>query len=213
MTEEEARYDDWMSALYEEHSQEALKEFTTERLQSYYLSNPEVVAAPRQALIESRNLLIDHPAPALVFATIAIEVGVKMVLLKPIVYGLVHDISAAGLITDLAIGHGGDRYRDLLFHVLSKFGGIDLKSFRRTGCKQSLWNEIDVILKRRNAIVHRAERATDEEAENSVYVASAIIEDLFPNVVVNLGLHLHNGIRTCNNWECQYEMTIPSVSG
>lgn len=60
-------------------------------------------------LLTSRALLSKHPTPALVFATIAIEVGLKVILLKPIVYGLVHDTSAAGLITDLAIGHGVDR--------------------------------------------------------------------------------------------------------
>jgi hypothetical protein len=40
-----------------EHSKEALEEFTTERLQSYYLSDPNVAVAPIHALNESRSSL------------------------------------------------------------------------------------------------------------------------------------------------------------
>jgi hypothetical protein len=128
----------------------------------------------------------------------------KVVLLKPIVYGLVHDASAAGLITELAVGHGGERYRDLLFLVLSEFGGVDLQSFARAGCKTLLPQEIRDVQDRRNAVVHRAECVSLEEAEHSVAVASVILEEIFPAVVTKLGFHLHERIRICNGWQCKY---------
>ena len=89
-------------------------------------------------------------------AVIAIEVGIKTALLKPIVFGLVHDASAASLITDLVIGHAGDKYRDLLFHILSTIGGVNLKTFRRAGSGLPLWDEISCIQKVGNGIAHRA---------------------------------------------------------
>src|SRR5437867_7551263 len=139
MTEDEARYDQWMAELYVEHSKEAVKEFTAECLQSYYLKDPLLASASFRSLTESRVLLPEHPSAALVFGTTAVEVGLKVVLLKPIVYGLVHDTSAAGLITDLAVSQGGDKYRDLLFHILSEFGGVDLRNFRRPSSTRPLW--------------------------------------------------------------------------
>jgi hypothetical protein len=203
MTEDEARYDQWLVELQSEHSNEAIKEFTVERLQSYYLKDPLLASASSHSLRESRALLPEHPSAALVFGTTAIEVGLKVVLLKPIVYGLVHDASTAGLITDLAVSHGADKYRNLLFHILSEFGGVDLWKFSRTSSKKPLWEEIRMIQERRNAVLHRAETASNKEAEQSVAIAAVVLEDLFPAVVINLGLHLHNGIRICDDSECK----------
>ena len=50
MIEDEYRYDEWMSELYAEHREEALQEFTAERLQSYYLIDPDVAKAPMESL-------------------------------------------------------------------------------------------------------------------------------------------------------------------
>jgi len=206
MTEDEARYEQWLADLYAEHSKEANKEFIVERLQSYYLKHPLLASAPFGSLTESRVLLAKHPSAALVFGSTAVEVGLKVVLLKPIVYGLVHDASAADLITDLAVSHGGDKYRDLLFHILAKFGGVDLLEFRRASSEKALWEEIQIVQKRRNTVLHRAELASNEEAEQSVAVASVVLEELFPAVVTNLGLHLHGGVRVCNYGGCKYGM-------
>ena len=116
MTWEEAAYEEAMDALYAEHKEQAIEKFTDERLQSYYLANPSVGSPPLMSLNEARMLLPDHPTAAFVFAATAIEVAVKGVLLKPIVYGLVHSDSAAGIITDMVIAHTGfDRFRKLLF--------------------------------------------------------------------------------------------------
>jgi hypothetical protein len=74
-TEEDARYDQWMTELYVEHSKEAIEEFTVERLQSYYLKDPLLANAAAQSLKESRVLPVEHPTASFVFAAIAIEVA------------------------------------------------------------------------------------------------------------------------------------------
>jgi hypothetical protein len=204
MTEDDVRCDQWMADLYAEHSKEAVNEFTGECLQSYYLKDTLLASASFRWLTESRVLLPEHPSAALVFGYAAVEAGLKVVLLKPIVYGLVHDASAAALITDLAVSQGGDKYRVLLFHILSEFGGVDFRSSCRAGSKKGLWEEIQIVRERRNAVLHRAEIAPKEEAERSVAVASVVLEELFPAVVTKLGLHLHDGVRVCKDWGCKY---------
>src|SRR5262245_31974243 len=84
-------------ALYPEHFERAVAEFTSERLQSFYLAHRDVARAPLGALSKARGLLGNHPEAALVFAAIAVEVGLRAAVLRPITYGLVHneDLAAA----------------------------------------------------------------------------------------------------------------------
>lgn len=116
MTAEDAAYEDYMEKLYEEHRNIAIEDFTSERLVSYYLENNDLAKPAFYALENSKKLFVEDPTASLIFSAIAIEVGLKSTILKPIVYGLVHTESVASLVTDLAISHSGmDRYRDLLF--------------------------------------------------------------------------------------------------
>lgn len=57
--------------------------------------------------------------------------------------------------------------------------------------------------KRRNGIIHRAEQCSYEDAGQSIEIASAILETLFPAVATYLGLHIHDGFRLCNQWRCR----------
>ena len=82
MTEQEAQYEQWMADLYEEHSKEAVAQFTLECLQSYYLKDPLLASAPFRSLTESRVLLADHPSAALVFAATAVEVGMSLAIAR-----------------------------------------------------------------------------------------------------------------------------------
>lgn len=207
MTEEEARYEQWMDDLYAEHSKQAVEEFTADRLRSYYQANPCVAKPVVDVLQEARSLLHQHPTPALVLAAIAIEAGLKQVLLRPIVSGLVHSESAASLITDLALERTcTERFRDVLFQVLSEHAGIHVSSFVRPGSRRRLWDEIIEVQKRRNAVMHRAEQASSEEAGQSIEVAAAIVEILFPAIAIRLGFHLHDRFRLCSDPLCGYNL-------
>lgn len=191
ITPDEARYEQWMDELYEEHREQAIEEFTTERMQSFYVGNPVVAAASTRSLNEARNLLSQHPTAAHIFAAIAIELGLKVTMLKPVVYGLVHSESVAGIIADLVIQQSGKKeFRDLLFRILSEYGGVDLTKFKRAKVPKPLWEEVQEIQRRRNMIIHRGEIVNDSEAKQAIDVASAILEDLFPSVIQNLGLHV-----------------------
>jgi len=207
-TPDEAAYDEYMAELYEEHKKEAIEEFTFERLQSYYINNKLMAQPAFSALSDARSLIESNKSAALIFSAIAMEVGLKTTLLKPIVYGLVHTESVAVLITDLTISHSGmDRYRKLLFQVLKDHGGIDLSNFKRSGANNTLWEEINTVQKKRNLIMHRAIKAEDEDADLALVVASEILESIFPEIIVRMGLHLHDSFRICDDWKCKYKGT------
>ena len=120
---------------------------------------------------------------SLVLATTAIEVGLKRIILEPVVYGLVHDESIAGLITDLVVSARQSDYRKLLLRILADHGGVDLETFKREDGQKDLWEEIKDIQKRRNEIIHRAEATSEENASLAVAVATTIIEELFPRLI------------------------------
>src|SRR4030067_923785 len=205
MSYEEAAYEQYMDDLYEEHRQEAIEELTYERLCSYYNGNKLLAKPAFEALSEARKLNESNPSAGLIFAAIAMEVGLKTMLLKPIVHGLVHAESVASLITDLTVSShtGMDRYRTLLLHVLQEHGGVDLNTFKRTGSNKTLWEEINDIQKIRNAIMHRAEKSAQQNADLALEVASEIIDNIFPAVVGKMGFHLHDGYRICSDWKCK----------
>lgn len=208
-TLEDVQYDMYMAEegarlLYEEHRERAITDFTTERLRSYYVDHPAMVAPALQALADSRQLLGIHAGAALVFAASAVELGIKGVLLRPVVYGLVHQESTASLITDLVISHTSfDRFRDLLFQILTDHGGTDLRAAKRPGASKLLWEEMAAVQANRNALVHRGERPAMEQAELGIEVATTVLEQLIPSVLHHLGLHLHNAVRVCARAACQ----------
>ena len=146
----------------------------------------------------AQSLMPSHPTAALVFGVIATELAVKVVLLKPIVFGLVHNEGLASFITDLVTQHTGmERFQTLLTEILSQFGGVDLKVFRRPKSAKTLWQEIGEIQTARNAVVHRGEAVDDANTALAMAVAATLLKDIFPQVLAKLNLHLHDGMMVC----------------
>lgn len=186
----------------EEHGlleyEDAIKEFTAERLQSYYVAHPNLGEPAYDSLVYAQSLMPSHPKAALVFAVTATELAVKTVLLKPIVFGLVHTEELASFITDLTTQHTGmDRFQLILTEILARFGGVDLKVFKRTDSAKTLWQEIWDVQKVRNAVIHRGENVDDTNADLAIAVAGALLGDIFPKVLATLHLHLHEPITVC----------------
>jgi hypothetical protein len=196
----------FMPELYEEFARDVLsgkndlygeivEQFASERLQSFYLTNPDLAACALSALEEARALKIQHPSAALVFAAIAVEVGLKTTLLKPILHGLVHTDSAAALIAGLVPDQHNDDFKRALLGILKEVGGVDLLAFKRSGCNQTLWEEIRNTRALRNQVMHGAGAVSLVEAEHAIEVASTVVEDLFPQVIAALGLKTDKRLR------------------
>ena len=190
--------DEYETKLYEEHREEAIREFKSDRIGSYYRTNPDVARPAAKALAEARLLLRDHPTAALVMASASAEVALKAVLLRPVVHGLVHFESAAPLIAELTIKHTGiDRFRELLIEILATHGSVDLREFRREGARKKFCSASSRTSRAGGTDVHRAASATAEQAGISVAVATSILEDLFPAVLKTIGLHTTDGTSIC----------------
>jgi hypothetical protein len=187
----------------EEHHEEAISEFTSERLQSYYLKHPDLAGPARNSLLYAQSLMPTFPQAALVFAVTAIELAVKNVLLKPIVFGLVHAENLASFVTELTTKHAGmGRFQKMfteINNILVDVSGIDLKDYKRDGSAKTLWQEIIETQTVRNGVVHEGKNAPDGTADLAISVATTLLDQLFPQVVQKLGLHLHDSLTVCGS--------------
>lgn len=87
--------------LYREHFEQAVAEFTADRLQSYYLHRPDMAGAAIRMMERAMRLQETCPSGALLFATSAIEITIKHLLVRPIVNGLVHTEAVADVVMAL----------------------------------------------------------------------------------------------------------------
>jgi hypothetical protein len=184
---------------YEENYERAIEAFTSERLQSYYLRESTLAVPALNSLLHAKELLSPFHKAALLFAVTATELTVKNVLLKPIISGLVHTEDLAAFIADLTTTHSGmDRFHKLLTGILGEYGGVELRTFKRPGSSKTLWEEISVVQGARNAVAHRGEDSDLATAILSISVAETLLDQIFPRILKNLGLHLHKPITICN---------------
>ena len=168
---------------YEENYQTAIEEFAAERLQSYYLKDSGLAVPALNSLSYAKELLNPFHKAALLFAVTATELTVKNVLLKPIISGLVHTEDLAAFIADLTTTHTGmDRFHKLLTGILAEYGGVE---------------EISTVQNARNAVVHGGKESDLGAAVLSISVAETLLDEIFPRILKNLGLHLHKPITIC----------------
>lgn len=91
-----------------------------------------------------------------------------------------------------------ERFQKLLAEILAQFGGVDFKTFKRSGSARALWEEIAEVQKDRNAIIHRGEAVDDAKAGLAIAVAATLLNDMFPLVLAKLDLHLHEPLTVCD---------------
>src|SRR5260370_660761 len=178
--------------FYEELNDEIVKDFTDNRLRSFFEEVPKAAEPAAAALSDGRRFFKSREyTAAFVSASIAADVGLTSTLLRPIVHGLVHAEGAASLIARLAIKHSDENLVKIMLDLLAEHGAVDPRTHKRAGSKRSLWEEMKEVKTKRNRVIHQAERASSEEAELALAVAEAILEGLFPALVAPHPLPLH----------------------
>jgi len=192
-TEEEARWDDFWDKmsdeLYPEHKEQAIDEFTIERLQSFYLKNPDILAPGLQMYIEARELEEHHPSASYVFATSAIEIYLKASLLKPVVYGLVNIESLANIIVETALSSSGfERYKKLLTGLFSELISIDITKVKRIGSDKFLLQEASDVQIKRNMIIHQGAIVDNNDAKFAIGVAYDVLYYIVNPMLLGIGL-------------------------
>lgn len=184
-------YEQISRELYPDHKQQAIEEFTAERLRSFYIKHPNVMRPAVEAVQEAKALLAaSRYSPALVFSASAFELLLKATLLRPVVYGLVHHDALAELLVQRVVGRQTDigRYEGLLSRLFDSLAGIDLSAISREGATTTLMKEAKEFQSLRDQILHQGAHCSPPEAENAFLVAVAIYEKIVVPMVGALQL-------------------------
>lgn len=190
MPEDIAR-EEWFAEIHENITAEAIAGFTSGRLRSYYIQNPSVASNVFAIYREAKSAISVSPTAALVLFTAVIEVALKTAILKPVIYGLVHNESIADLISDLVVKNNGlDRFKDVLSKILSQYSALDFDNYKMEGHTKTVWDEIAIVQKVRNAASHRAEPVTKEMAALAQRIAAVIIVEFLQGLLQELGLEI-----------------------
>lgn len=185
-------YESIRKELYPEHKDQAISEFTNERLQSFYLKNPDVMRPAVDALQEGKKLLDNQHYPAsLVFFVTSIELLLKATLLKPVIYGLIHNEALADVIVDITLGQAGFyRYENLLSRIYEEQAGIELSSIYRSSPDVPLLKECKNMQDIRNRVIHQGSICTKGETEICRQVAIKVYGDIVRPVLYSIGLDI-----------------------
>ena len=176
-------------AWYEKVSNQAVDDFMMERLRSYYVANPAVMRPAVDALLEAQRLYKNgHYAATVLFSASCIEILLKITILKPVFYGLVHNERLADVVVEKIFGKTGYDI-NLLGRIFSEFVNTDIKTIVRDGAKKSLMEECNDLRTQRNKITHSGASCSCEEAALGITLATVIYEEIVRVVLYNLGLH------------------------
>ena len=178
--------------LYPEHREQAIVEYTDERLRSFYLARPDILIPAVGNYRQAKSLLASsHTAAALVFAASSIELFLKEGLLRPVVFGLVHSPSLAQLVVDSSMAQTGfKRYSKLLAGLYRVLTFTELESVARVGAKSSLLAEASVIQERRNQVLHQGATISAAESSEAVAIAGEVFNRILVPVLEELSLSI-----------------------
>jgi len=184
----DAFYDRMSEELYPDHKEQAIGEFIEERMQSYFLKNPTIIRPPIDCYHHANELIQVSPQSALVMYTTATELFLKSVLLKPVLYGMIHNEKIANTIVDATTGQSGfSRYTKLLNALCLHAAGIQLNEIKGVNEKPILI-EAEEVQEIRNRVVHQGYRATPHEMGRAKNIASLILQEVVEPVLNNLHL-------------------------
>jgi len=194
MTEQEAEMEEFYNRmseeLYPEHKEQAIDEFIEERMQSYYLLNPDVIKAPLDCYHHANEIMRVSPSCALVMYTTSIELFLKSVLLKPVLYGIIHNENIADMIVNVSTGQSGfSRYNKLLTKLCYHAADIKLNEIAGMEGKPIL-NEAEEVQTIRNRVVHQGYMATVEEMGKSKNIATLMLDEVVEPVLNKMNLIL-----------------------
>ena len=187
--------DSLVAELYDEHKERAIEVFVSERLSSYYKDHAHIAEHAISFLKNARLHKESDPVASLIYSSTATEVVLKTVLLKPIVYGLVHTESLAELIASSLVRQTGiDRFKELVFGILEHHIEFEegIQKYCRDGSEVPLWKERENLQKVRNAVLHQAKPCSENDAELSLEVALAFIR-LTNLLLSNIGFKFSKG--------------------
>lgn len=185
-------YDQISKELYPEHKEQAIEEFTEEKLKSYYLHHP-MVMRPAVDAIQEGNWQLENTrhSSSLVFYVTAIELLLKATLLRPVLYGLIHNEGLAEIMVTHILGQTGvERYENLLAKLFDNLTGLDVKNITRENVKNTLFLECRELQKIRNSIIHQGICCTENDAVKGKLVSTAVFGEIVQPMLHSIGLNV-----------------------
>ncbi len=196
--QQEVAHEEFLDALseelYDEHKDRAISEFVDKRLKSYYSKNTDIAINVIGYIKKSKALLDTEPTSSLMYSSIATEVILKSLLLKPVVFGLVHTESLAELVSNMLIKQTGiDRFKKLVFEILETHIEFEdgFENYIRDGSQLNLWVERKAIQDLRNKIMHQAIFCNKTEAKLS-YSVTVTFFYLTKLLIENVGFKIES---------------------
>lgn len=181
-------YDKISEELFPEHKEIAIEGFIKERMQSYYLKNPNIIYPAMECSNHGGMLMDVSDRCALVMFTTAIELYLKSVLLKPVLFGMIHNESIAGLIVESSVGQAGfSRYNKLLGALCLHAANVDLSKIKGFQNKPIL-EEAGEVQTIRNKVVHQGYQATAVDMGKAKNIAYLMLTEVVEPVLNNLDL-------------------------
>jgi hypothetical protein len=194
--ESDALRDQEMDYLYEQFEMQYESEFIYRRIEKFYESNREIVKAPLQNLAYSRALLENqYYTSAFIHAAISIEVGIKSVVLKPILYSLAIDDNAGHLLYKQTFKQKSLEFIDRFYYqILEDVTGLNFKSKIRDNSQLTIWKEWIELQELRNDVLHQGISVEKLNAEKAISMASYVCDEIIPLVLDKFLHHIENGI-------------------
>lgn len=181
-------YDQISEELYPEHKEKAIDEFIEERMQSFYLKKPNIINPPLDTYHHANELLQVSSRCALVMYTTSIELFLKSVLLKPVLYGMIHNVNIAEMIVDTSIGRSGfGHYKKLLKNLCKHAANIDLNKINGMD-NEPILKEAQDIQRIRNKVLHQGYSASVEEMGKARNIANLTLTEVVEPVLNNMEL-------------------------
>ncbi len=192
-------YDQISRELYPEHKEQAIEEFTEEKLKLYYLSNPEVMR-PAVLAIKEANWQLEQErfSAALIHYVTAIEILLKATLLRPVLIGLIHNENLAEIMVKHILGQTGIvRYKDLISKLFNKLTGINFTELKLEESRKTLFAECEELQIIRNKIIHQGTTCLMTEAVQGKRVSEAVYQKIVFPMLNTIGLTvIENGVIT-----------------
>lgn len=192
MTLQEAEFEQGMEELYKEFKRQYEDEYIFDQIQSYYKNNPDIPKTTLNYYREAQfHFSQNYHISAFLLATISIEVGIKVIILKPILFSLAFDKTAGELLYDATFKRKSiPEIPNLYYQILQDTTGFDLKNYVRAGEIKTLWNELLEVQKLRNEVTHQAKIISEQDARQVLSIAQSIYEDVIPKILDSWHFHM-----------------------
>lgn len=196
---QEEQYEKW----WKEQKAFARNEIPIDKYEEYLLKNPTFARASVSALNSSKELINIDSTSSFIYSAIAIEVGLKTVILKPLIFSYILSDPISENMSYIIIRYSNtNTYRNLLFEIIRDFTNFDLNVLKRNYCNKTLWDEIQDITKKRNNILHKAEKVGNKDAYQALDVAKELFTNIFSKMVGDFRFHIHVDGLVCRKSDC-----------